>query len=195
VDSEFTGTPDRVNDRVAFLLGIAEKLFDSKVLDKQKVFLNSHRIRICAEGYFLLNHAYKKWRMPKSHNTEMPKVAAMQSMTIVRIQPLIPFDTKNVASRYEAQCNEIFALAVADALLEIETQHNDDPKMKNFYLRLLDFIAESSTETIETFLVDKSLSNNKPLKDYKLEIHPKDQDRTNGLITIFELMAPSIQLT
>lgn len=182
---EFTGTPERISDRTEFIEQIADELFGSGIFDENRIFLRRNRLRLCAEAYFLLNEAYKKWRIIDGHNTELPKVAAMMCMVIVRIQPLRPIDLNNAVSRVEVQCNEIFALAVACASLGIDV----DARRENFNFRLLDHLATSGSETIEPYIVDKNLSNNRALDTYKLNILPVDQDRTNGLITIFELLA------
>jgi hypothetical protein len=184
VAGTFTGSPERIADRTEFILDIARSLFESGVLDENRIVLRESRIKLCVEAYFLLNAAYKKWRIISGHNTELPKVAAMTAMVIVRLQPFRPIDLDNVRNRAEAQSNAILAYAVATALLGIESDYS----AKNFHYRLLDYINESGSETIEPYIVDKNLHNNRELDSYDLTIHAKDKDRANALITILELM-------
>jgi hypothetical protein len=156
------------------------------------VDLREHRFKHICEGYFLLNRAYKDWRIQDGHFTELPKIAALQCLTISRYQPFFPLktpvDEKDIR---QAKPNEMFACSYALGILEVDFQP-DTPEKKDFWLRLLDVISNVSIQTLETYTTDKNLRINQPLEHYERQIksiHPDDKPGISSLICIFELMS------
>jgi hypothetical protein len=88
----------------------------------------------------------------------------------------------------EARCNEIFALTYALAILE-RTFLPDTSEKRDFWLRLLDIIAEADIETLEPYVVDIDMGCTRPLDEYTLVIHKDDKLVINSLISIFELIS------
>lgn len=181
-----------IQERAHLLLNHAKELLNSGALPGDLVDIREHRFPAISEGYFLLNRAYKDWRMPDGHFTERPKIAALQAVVISRYQPFfpkqVPIDEANVAV---IKCNEIFALSYALGILEIAFTPNTDQKV-DFWLRLLDVITDANIQTIEAFTVDRSLGIIRPLTDYDRsvrQIHPNDKPTISALISIFELMS------
>jgi hypothetical protein len=180
-----------ISERASLLLEHARELLASDVIPKDRVGLAEYRIPLIADGYFLLNQAYKEWRMPVGHRTELPKIAALQSIVIARIQPFFP-------SKYPVddtdigviKCNEIFAVSYGMGILE-RSLTPDTPERIDFWLRLLDIITSSSCETIEPYITDKKLEITKPLSAYASINKVLECDRLalNGLISIFELLS------
>jgi hypothetical protein len=155
-----------ISDRAALLLEHARDLLKSDAIPRDRVDLAEYRIPLIAEGYFLLNRAYKEWRMPGGHYTELPKIAALQSIVIARLQPFFPrtypVDDTDIGI---IKCNEIFAVSYGLGILERSFIPNTHEKA-DFWLRLLDVITSSSCETIEPYIVDKKLEIIKPLSEY-----------------------------
>jgi hypothetical protein len=178
----------KISERVEFLLNVAQDLIERGILPDDKLILHEGRVRLAVESYFLLNKAYKKWRINSGHHTEKPKIAALQATTIARIQPFIPIHHANAESLAEARCNEIFALTYAFAILEKDFNPNTPPK-KDLTLRLLDIISASEVEAIEPYILDTNLEIKRKLDEYTLAIPPSDKHKINSLITIFELIS------
>lgn len=190
--SGFYVTAETISERTGLLLELARGLLNSNTIPGERVELAEHRIRLASEGYFLLNRAYKDWRIPDGHFTERPKIAALQSVVISRLQPFFPLkhpvEEADVAA---IKCNEIFALSYAMGILEQEFKP-DTPEKLDFWLRLLDVITGSSCETIEPYITDKKLQIEKPLADYNTSISSvleRDKPAINGLVCIFELLS------
>jgi hypothetical protein len=176
-----------IEERARLLIDVAHSLIESGPLAVDGLILRESHVRAAARAYFLLNRAYKDWRLPDGHFTEKPKIAALQCIAIARIQPLLPPQPDNVTSVAQYRCNEIFALTYALGILEQELSLDCAGKI-DLWLRILDIIAGSSAETIEPYLVDVHYQIIRPLEEYKLEILPQDKIGINSLITIFELI-------
>lgn len=180
-----------ISDRADLLLEHAHKLLASNLIPRDRVELAEHRIRMIAEGYFLLNRAYKDWRMPDGHFTEFPKIAALQAVVISRLQPFfpskLPVDDMDIGV---IKCNEIFALSYAMGILEKSFLPNTPEKI-DFWLRLLDVITSTKCETIEPYIQDKRLQINRSLSEYSASINILDADKLgiNSLMCIFELIS------
>ena len=190
--SKFYATPETISERTKLLLEHARELLNSGAVPSRHVELAEHRIQLTSESYFLLNRAYKGWRMPDGHFTELPKIAALQCVTISRLQPFfplqIPVDEANVGI---IKCNEIFACSYALGILERDF-HPNTPEKIDFWLRLLDVISGTTAETIEPYIVDKKLEINKPLEQYNhtiTSVLEQDKLGINSLISIFELLS------
>ena len=180
----FAGTPEKISERAEFFRDVADALFEDGVFD-DRVVLRGARIPVAVQGYFLLNDAYKDWRIEDGHRTEDPKIAALQCVAIATFQPLRPIDPTDARTTAEARCNELFALAVAAATLGIDI----DASPENFHLRLLDVLSACRSETLEAYRVDRAAEIIRPLDKYRLTIHDSDKLAINALITIFELMS------
>jgi hypothetical protein len=88
------------------------------------------RFPLISEGYFLLNQAYKGWRLPDGHFTKHPKIAALQCVVISRLQPFFPLqfpvDQMEVGA---IKCNEIFACSYALGILERDLRPDTPEKI------------------------------------------------------------------
>lgn len=173
-------------------MDLARGLLKAGVIPEGAVELAEHRFPLISEGYFLLNRAYKGWRMPDGHFTERPKIAALQAVVISRLQPFfpkkLPVDQTNVGI---IKCNEILGFTYALGILERELNPNS-PERIDFWLRVLDTITGSSAETIEPYIVDKKFQIDRPLQSYEASIgsvHERDKLAINSLICIFELIS------
>jgi hypothetical protein len=88
-------------------------------IPKDRVTLAEHRIPLIADAYFLLNRAYKDWRISDGHFTERPKIAALQAIVIARLQPFFPSEYPvDEADIGIVKCNEIYAFSYGMGILE-----------------------------------------------------------------------------
>jgi len=181
-----------ITDRTKLLLDHAKELIAAGTLPAGVVEIREHRFKHICEGYFLLNWAYKDWRIEDGHFTELPKVAALQCLTISRYQPFFPLKTPvDEANIVELKPNEIFAFSYALGILGVEFEA-DTPEKIDFWLRVLDVISTARIQTLETYSVDKSAKISQPLSYYRdqiTSIHPDDKGTISALICIFELMS------
>ena len=181
-------SPERISERVQLLTDIGQALQTNGIIPASTVAFRENRLLPMVRGYFLLNEAYKNWRIEDSHNTEKPKIAALQAVVIARFQPFLPHDPSNARTLAEARCNEIFALTYASSILE-RTFDPNTPEKRDFWLRLLDIIAGSSAQTLEPFYQDVAMQIDRPLEDYTIAILTQDKVAINSLISIFELIS------
>jgi hypothetical protein len=181
-------TPERVSERVQLLSDIGRALQADGIIPTSTIVFRENRLLPMVRGYFLLNEAYKNWRIEDGHNTEKPKIAALQAVVIARFQPFLPSEPSNAKTLAEARCNELFALAYASAILE-RTFVPDTPEKRDFWLRLLDIIAGSSAQTLEPYYQDVAMQIDRPLEDYTIAILTQDRVAINSLISIFELIS------
>jgi hypothetical protein len=192
--SSFYISDKAIQERIGILREIAQALLVSGTLPADRLMLRDGRIPLLAQGYFLLNKAYKDWRIPAGQSNERVRIAALQAMTIARFQPFMPLAPNDARDPAEARCNEIFALTYALGMLKCNLRvtgldHGD------FWLRVLDIIAAARVETLDPFIADIDRKVTRPLADYALVIHPHDKPMINSLISIFELIvAPTDHL-
>lgn len=190
--NNFYVTDQTIAERTALLLDHARDLLFSGAIPEACVVFAEHRIKLIAEGYFLLNKAYKEWRMPDGHHTELPKIAALQCATIFRLQPFFPMDFPvNDPIVGIVKCNEIFACSYALGILG-KSLYPTTPQKLDFWLRLLDMISQSTAETLTPYIEDKKLGINRHLDDYRhsiASVNERDKAGINGLICIFELIS------
>lgn len=146
---------------------------------------------LLANAYFLLNQAYKAWRIEDDHNTERPKIASLLCLAIATFPPFRPIVATDVRTTAEARANEIFAVACACATLGVTFDLDDQHKV-DFWLRLLDILSEYRSETLEPYLVDVNLEARRPLGSYELALHERDKSAINQLVTIFEVLSGKI---
>ena len=98
---------------------LAREAIANGTLPANVVVLRPNRLKYACDGYWLLNKAYKDWRIPNGHFTEKPKIAALQCITIARYQPFFPLSVPvDQADVTQIKCNEIFALIYALGILE-----------------------------------------------------------------------------
>jgi hypothetical protein len=173
--SSFYASEALISERIGLLTDIGRALHTAGIIPNT-VILREARITPMVRGYFLLNKAYKDWRIHDSHNTEKPKIAALTCCVIGRFQPFLPTDPANAKSRAEARCNEIFALTLFR-------------RVRHFWLRLLDIIAGASVVTLEPYFQDIRLEIKRPLDQYTVAIQPQDKLAINSLISIFEMIS------
>lgn len=188
--SSFYASEKAVTERAYLLRDVARELLDSGALPADRVVLREPRIRLLTQGYFLLNRAYKDWRIPAGHSNEKIRIAALQAVAIVRFQPFIPVDPANAQDLAEARCNEIFALAYALGMLGCKLAL-DGPGKVDLWLRVLDIMTEATVETLAPFIADINRQAERPLEDYALTLHARDKLVVNSLISIFELVSNS----
>jgi hypothetical protein len=175
----------RIVERAAFFHAVANGLIKDGVLPEDRLILRGGRLDMLARGYFLLNEAYKAWRIAPGHFTEEPKIAALQSMAIMTFVPFTPVDPTGARTLEEARPNEIYALACAAAVMGTEI----DGRRPDFYLRLLDVISATRCHSLEPYVVDLNMQINRDLGDYRLVILSADHLPINSLITIFEMLS------
>ncbi len=178
-----------VTERFNLLRDIALTLVGDGVISNS-ILVRTNRIKLATEGYFLLNHAYKKWRINDGHRTEPPKIAALTCMSLAVFQPMLPIDPSNAETVLEARCNEIYSLACAATFLGIPFKPNES----NFYLRVLDVLSETDCDTLEVYRVDKDMQNNRVLGSYDLSVLDRDKQSMNSLISLFEALAGAPKL-
>ena len=187
--SSFYASEKAISERAGLLREVARELLNSGTLPPDRIVLREPRIRLLTEGYFLLNKAYKDWRLPSGHSNEKIKIAALQAVTIARFQPFLPLDPTNTKSLGEARCNEIFALVYGLGMLECKLLL-DSPAKTDLWLRVLDIIAAAGKlETLDPFIADINQKTLRPLEDYAFTVHPNDKLVINSLISIYELVA------
>lgn len=187
--SSFYASEKAISERAGLLREVARELLNSGTLPPDRIVLREPRIRLLTEGYFLLNKAYKDWRLPSGHSNEKIKIAALQAATIARFQPFLPLDPTNAKSLGEARCNEIFALVYGLGMLECKLLL-DSPAKTDLWLRVLDIIAAAGKlETLDPFIADINQKTLRPLEDYAFTVHPNDKLVINSLISIYELVA------
>jgi hypothetical protein len=104
------------------------------------------------------------------------------------LSTILPGSRAAYASTAEAKCNEIFAFAAALGILEVEFSP-DTPQKLDFWLRVLDVITASRSETLEPYVVDVQYETQREWNAYDLTIHPNDKLPINSLISIFELLS------
>jgi hypothetical protein len=177
-----------ITERANLLRDVAIELLESGALPADRIVLREPRIRLLTQGYFLLNKAYKDWRIPAGHSNEKVRIAALQAVVIARFQPFMPLDHEKAKDFAEARCNEIFALVYALGMLGCKLAL-DGPGKVDLWLRVLDIISEATIETLEPFFADINRRVQRPLGDYALTLHARDKLAINSLISIFELVA------
>ena len=186
--SKFYITEKAIARRATLLRDVARELLESETLPPHRIILREPRIRLLTEGYFLLNKAYKDWRIPEGHSNEKIRIAALQALTITQFQPFVPVDPSDARDLAEARCNEIFALVYALAMMDVRIQLGATEKI-DLWLRVLDILADATVETLEPFIADINRGVKRPLEDYTLAIHRQDRLVINSLISIFELIS------
>lgn len=190
--SNFYVSEKTISERLHLLTDLAHETIANGTLPASVVVLRPHRLKYACEGYWLLNRAYKDWRIPDGHFTEKPKIAALQCITIVRYQPFFPLtmpvDTADVT---QIKCNEIYALIYALGILE--TSFNPDtPEKIDLWLRILDVISAAKAYTLDPYSADQNFQINRPLQEYDTsigDINPEDKPIISALISIFELLS------
>lgn len=188
----FYVSDDEIEDRALFLREVAVNLVESEILPDKEIVLRPGRIDLATRGYFLLNEAYKKWRITDAHYTQEPKIAALKCMAIATFQPFLTIDPNNATTIAQARANEIYAVAVASTILKHPISPVDSVK-RDFWLRLLDILEKAQSQTLEPYRVDINMQISRSLADYKLEISHKDDFlMINSLICIFEGVAGKI---
>ena len=172
-----------IGGRAEYLRGIGHSLIDDGVLSDKSLIFRTNRVTILTDAYFLLNEAYKGWRISKGHHTQPPKIAALTCMAIATLQPFLPKNPETAKTFQQARGNEIYALACASAIMGI-TLHSGK---RDIYLRLLDVLSQCNCHTVEPLIVDRATENNRELSTYKLKMLDKDKFQIDCLITIFEM--------
>lgn len=185
--SDFYVSETEISERIELLSDIARSLQTAGIVPKTVVFREA-RIAPMVRGYFLLNKAYKLWRIHPEHNTEKPKIGALTAVVINRFQPFLPLKPANVLTTPEARCNEIYALTYALSIIEKPFQP-DTPEKLDFWHRVLEIITGSSVVTLEPYFQDVKFQISRKLSEYTLAIQPQDKLAINSLISIFELIS------
>jgi hypothetical protein len=184
---------DIIAGRANLLRSLAAELLASGSLPRGLLDYRPNKFQQIMEGYFLLNKAYKDWRLPDGHFTEKPKIAALQCVTISQFQPLFPLqDPVDESNIPLIKCNEILAFTYAMGILERSFTPDTEEKM-DFYLRVLDIITATRAQTIEEYRVDRDMGIMRPLGEYKTDIHADDKPAISSLICIFELLSGKLK--
>jgi hypothetical protein len=175
------------SERISFFQQIADEAISSGVFPGDKVILRGKRIPLLSDAYFILNRCYKNWRIQRGHWTEVPKIAALQSLAIMTFEPFRPLTPYNVTTVAEARCNEMYALNCAAAILGVPIEPDVSVK-RDFWLRLLDVLSEARCQTLELFRTDINYDIKRPRSDYYRTVLDVDKPTINSLICIFELL-------
>jgi hypothetical protein len=184
---KFYASEKEISDRITLLTDIARSLQTAGIIPKT-VLLREARIAPMVRGYYLLNKAYKDWRIHDDHYTEKPKIGALTAVVINRFQPFLPLTPADVQTTAEARCNEIYALTYALSIIE-KSLLPDTPEKLDFWHRLLEIITGSSVVTLEPYFQDVRFQITRSLGQYTLAIQPQDKLSINSLISIFELIS------
>jgi len=179
---------NRLERRIQFFQEIAEESFINGIFPEDIILLRRSRIPLVVRGYFILNQCYKNWRIKDQHWTEVPKIAALQSIAIMTFEPFRPLHLDNVTTVAEAKCNEMYAVHCAAAILGVPINPEISVK-RDFWLRLLDVLTDARCQTLEPFRIDINLQISRPDSDYHRVIHDIDRPVINSLISIFELLS------
>lgn len=174
-------------ERITFFQQIADEAVSGGVFPEDKIILRGKRIPLMVDAYFILNSCYKSWRIQQGHNTEVPKIAALQSLAIMTFQPFRALTPHDVTSVAEARCNEMYALNCAAAILGVPIEPSVSVK-RDFWLRLMDVLSEAQCHTLELFRTDVNYDIKRPRSDYYRTILDFDKPTINSLICIFELL-------
>jgi hypothetical protein len=185
--SKFYASETEISERIGLLTDIGNALQTAGIIPDTVIFREA-RIAPMVRGYFLLNKAYKDWRIHANHNTEKPKIAALTCLVIGRFQPFLPASPANVQTRAEARSNEVYALTYALSVID-KAFTPDTPEKLDFWLRLLDIIAGSSVVTLEAYFQDIRFQIDRALDHYTVAIQPQDKLAINSLISIFEMIS------
>jgi hypothetical protein len=185
--TKFYASESDISERIALLTDIGKELQSAGIIPDSVVFREA-RVTPMVRGYFLLNKAYKDWRIHATHHTEKPKIAALTCLVIARFQPFLPASPANVQTRAEARSNEVYALTYGLSVIE-KSFTPDTPEKMDFWLRLVDIIAGSSVVTLEPYFQDIRLQIDRPLHQYTVAIQPQDKLAINSLISIFEMIS------
>jgi hypothetical protein len=73
--------------RAEVLADIAADLQKDQVLPPDRIVLRAGRISVITKSYFVLRNAYCRWRIAPGHKVQLPKLAALQSLCIKRVEP------------------------------------------------------------------------------------------------------------
>ena len=165
---------------------IADALIQDGLLPSSDVVLRAGRIPLFVDGYFILNHAYKKWRIQEEHLTQHEKIAALTAMAIMTFRPFRPA-SELASTRAQAKANEIYALTCASSVLGASLRVNVDAE-SNLMARIIDVVAQGHSQTLESFVQDKNLQISRDVQTYDLEILEADKLVLNSLVSIFELL-------
>lgn len=180
-------------ERYDFLMEIANDLQDADVLPRSAIVLRGARLKLATHSYFVLNDAYHRWRIEDGHYTQPPKIVALQCLCVLRMQPFLPLDFRDVHSVAEARANEIFCLAYACAVLGVD-MNELSVDSKDRWLRILDILNRSNCETIELVVETANQRIIRKRNEYHLAIIDSDKAYIDALITIFELLSDNAKL-
>lgn len=179
---------DDIDARVAAFTQIAEDHVMLGIIPNAEIVLRLVRVRLAVKGYFILNRAYKRWKINASHLTQEEKIAALMCMSIATFKPFRPVDPNKVSSIGAAKANEIYSLACASSIIGARLKFNFFSS-SNMMFRIMDIMTASHSETLEPFIVDAELGIEKQISDYDtISIKDGDKMPLNALITIFELL-------
>jgi hypothetical protein len=176
-----------VRERESFFEELANDLIANEILPDKDIIFWSGRIPLLVRAYFIINESYKNWRMAEGHNTETPKIAALQCFAIKAISPFVPLRPQNVRTVAEARCNEIFALYAAAGILGVKIEDGKNIK-SDLWIRFMDIISRVEAHSLEPLVVDVNMQIDRDDMEYVTDIDTSDRETLDVLITIFELL-------
>jgi hypothetical protein len=182
-----------VSARTDFYAEIAEDLIASGRIPLDEVIFRAGRLPILVNGYFILNEAYKKWRISDTHRTQHEKIAALTCLSISTFKPFRPLDFGDVRTFAQDRANEMFALACASMIIGADLRFGTGRK-SNLMYRIMDIIEASECVTLEPYIQDLNLDIRKRIDEYDLDIKEEDKLAINSLISIFELIPQESRL-
>lgn len=177
----------RFNERKQYLTELAERLVKPSILRGDMIVLRLGRMPHLTTAYFLLNDAYKARHMKPGHNTEIPKIAALTCVAIMKILPFRPQNLNNVKTDGELYCNELYALNCISGILGVPVEADGSLK-QDFWRRLLKTLNSVECRTLDPFVFDLNNNRVKNYGAYALTFSDADENITNTLIAICELL-------
>jgi hypothetical protein len=175
------------SERADVLKEIADDLISSGRLPDDEIIFREKRIHLIVNAYFILNHAYKKWRIDDGHFTQNEKIAALFSVAIMTFKPFRPLDPEKVTTRAQLKANEIYALELASVIINASLRPNPDVS-SNSMRRIMDILSGIYSQTLEAYVQDVNYQCAKKTTEYDLDFHESDKLPVDSLITIYELL-------
>jgi hypothetical protein len=163
-----------------------ELFWADSVQDLPGLVVNSDLLKTSAKLYFSLNRAYKCWRVVEGHNTQPAKIAALTTVAIMLVRPILSVDGSE--SRELFYSNPFFALQTGCGIIRA----NMDALKEDTTLRIagwLDTIrinsANSSISTIKTCIAANEFLR---IEDAPVELNPQEVVTIDMIVSMFELI-------
>lgn len=178
----------RVSERSSFLLLVAKDMLSAGVFPAGSVAIREERIPLVARAYFHLSDSYKSLRIKEDHFTELSKIAALQCVAIMKIEPFYSLDPTNAVNMAQAKPNELFAIYAASIVIKVPI---NEAVKEDFMFRLLDIMSGCDSLTLEGYRNRDNLEDYDDIDDFLLQLDPQDMVIIDCLICLFEMLEGS----